>query len=230
MFSVHNFRTDSIINMSSSQLKDFIIKTTNSKFENSAVLPERTGLRPAPLRDFILSLEEFEKFKNIYLVTTLSRVNKDPNTRYLLISVNNDVSIVKNILPYINTNISFIHVNTLDNEDTHEGGFFSSWFRNNMGRAFSFIDIDYLLLNPNRVFLVEEKTHFAPLGYGQKMSYYELLSDIFNVESRLLLVQDYSKDELYMKIFKATDISVPQKVQVYKKEEIREILYKISKK
>lgn len=66
----------------------------------------------------------------------------------------------------------------------------SQWFRKNMGRAFSFIDLDYLIYKPNdEVIIVEEKNSLAArIGYGQLLSLRELATDIFVGDTAILFV------------------------------------------
>ncbi|MGL4802052.1 MAG: hypothetical protein ACRC18_07275 [Cetobacterium sp.] len=188
MFKIYDYRTRNTHNLTSDELKDVIITTTNSVYENTRVLSERTGKRPTLIEPFLNTLTNGVLLKGVFLVTALSRVNRDPNTRYMLVATG-DKDQYLDFLSKINPQIPFIHVDCSAFTPIHEGGYLSTWFRNTMGRAFSFIDIDFIFLKANKIILIEEKTHIGELGYGQEMSYNELLRDIFNVPSTLCVAK-----------------------------------------
>ena len=181
MFKIKNLRTNNVAIMSREEFKDFIISTTHGVFENTRVLPERTGLRPESLQDLVDSLEEFRIFKGIYIVTVLGRINNNPKTRYMILIDGEHVSqdILKIFADYIP-----VYTVIVQNEEKIEGhaSALSVWFRNTMGRGFSFIDIDYLITNNyTKVVMIEEKigkSGISSLGYGQALSYWELVKDV----------------------------------------------------
>lgn len=197
MFKIYDYKTKTFSLLESEDLKKYIINKTNSTFENKDVIPERTGQRPSYLASILSNLTNGYLIKGLFLVTALERVNPDKETRYLLIATGNLES-YEQLLPYINDYIPFIHIDCSDYTPVHEGGYLSSWFRSNMGRAFSFIDIDYLIIK-NKIYLIEEKTYNGTLGYGQKMSYSELMKDIFNIPTILCIVY-CTEDECHLKI------------------------------
>lgn len=188
MFKIYNYRTGITQDLTSDELKNSIITTTNSVYENTGVLPERSGKRPTLIEPFLNTLTNGVLLKGVFLVTALYRVNRDPNTRYMLVATG-DKNQYLNLLSKINPQIPFIHVDCSAFTPIHEGGYLSTWFRNTMGRAFSFIDIDFIFLKADKIILIEEKTHIGTLGYGQKMSYDELLRDIFNIPSILCVAK-----------------------------------------
>lgn len=200
MFKIYNYKNNETFDLNDEQLKEFIINTTHSRYENLSVTSERTGKRPSFLKDSFETLLKGTLIEGLFLITALGRVNSDKRTRYMLVSIG-DKNSYNALLPYINDYVPFFHIDCSAYTPTHEGGYLSSWFRQTMGRAFSFIDIDFLFLKNENLFLIEEKTNNATLGYGQKMSYSELMTDIFKKTPTLILVSS-SKDKCLLKISK----------------------------
>lgn len=206
MFKIYNYNDKKNFSMSSDELKNYIIEKTKSTYENKAVAPERTGQRPSFLASHLEKLKEnITVLKGIFLITSLSRVNDDKKTRYMLVSTGNKDDYLT-LLPYLNDYISFINIDCSDYNPIHEGGYLSTWFRTNMGRAFSFIDIDFLLLKKSdistSIYLLEEKTNQANLGYGQKLSYIELMTDIFTITPSLCIINTSESENCYLKLAK----------------------------
>ena len=198
MFKIYNYKNKGFFSLDSTQLRNFIISSTCGKYENLSVTPERTGKRPSFLRPFLKKLSNGILIEGLFFVTAISRVNPDKKTRYMLVSIGNRAD-YEILLPHIEEYTSFIHIDCSDYSPIHEGGYLSSWFRENMGKAFSFIDIDYLFLKNNHLYLIEEKTYLGILGYGQKMSYQELMMDIF-CETPTLILAHSSRDKYRFKI------------------------------
>jgi hypothetical protein len=193
MFEVTNLRTGETLALTSSQFKEKIILETRCTFEDSYVLRERTGLRPQHIHRLIRDLApHYYILSNVFIVTALSRINNDYNTRYMILIDGGEINI--EILDVLRDYVPIYHVD-IQNQMRVIGhnSELSTWFRNTMGRGFSFIDIDYLIFNPdsNSLVMIEEKvdtTSVSSIGYGQRLSYMELLSDIFNRNSTLIFV------------------------------------------
>lgn len=187
---------------SSEQFRRNILYVTKSQFINKQVLRERTGLRPTALEEIMNQLnEEIIVIKDIFVVSAIYRINKDPQTRYLLLIDGSlgvkEEEIIRQIVPEY---ISIWSVNVTEETagENVEHGYLSKWFRTNMGAGFSFIDIDYLLYNSatHKTLLIEEKNHGQyTVGYGQLLSYEELLRDIIQVPANLLFL--YIHDQHY---------------------------------
>lgn len=201
MFVIKNVRTGELSRLTSEQFKEKIISETNCKYENGRVLEERTGLRPESLNEFIQVLSNnLIVQKHIFLVTALARVNNIKETRYMLLIDGEDYdyrlsTIIHNYVPVYSVKIE----GALDQEGKLST--LSKWFRSTMGRAFSFIDIDYLLININynKVALIEEKigkSGAASIGYGQLISYKELLMDVIKNPLFLLFIFSTSNASL----------------------------------
>ncbi|ADL08316.1 hypothetical protein [Thermosediminibacter oceani] len=81
---------------------------------------------------------------------------------------------------------------------SEESSPFSKFFRENLGAGFSMTDIDFLL--PNSIF-IEEKTFskesgdnvYGYIGYGQCLSFNELLEDVFKEHCKILII--FTKEE-----------------------------------
>ena len=186
MFKIYNYRDKKTLELSDTELRNYILKLTHCEYEDRPVTPERTGRRPSFLKPFLDNISKGKLLKNIFLVTAISRVNSNKETRYMFISTGNREDYLI-ILPFIKKYVSFIHIDCSNHSSVHEGGYLSTWFRTNMGRAFSFVDIDFLILKKEDIFLIEEKTNNGILGYGQKISYMELMTDIFTIPPTLCL-------------------------------------------
>lgn len=192
MFIVKNVRTGQVEELNSQQFKSKIIKETNCKYENAPVLPERTSLRLEALDLLLEQLKGVLIQRNVFLVTALSRINNNKYTRYMILIDGHECNekIVDIVFDYIP-----IYSVIVKDEVKEEGkaSELSHWFRNTMGRGFSFSDIDYLIINPNfnKVLLIEEKigkSGISSLGYGQLISYKELITDVIKVPNLLLLI------------------------------------------
>lgn len=212
MFLIYDYRTKKNFEMTSEKLKEMIISTTKSSYEDTAVLPERHGIRPTLIEPFLKELKNGTLFKGIFLVTALARRNNDPNTRYMLIATGNKEG-YSELLPRIKPQIPFFHIDCSAFKPTHEGGYLSSWFRNNMGRAFSFIDIDFIFLKADKIILIEEKTNIGVMGFGQTLSYNELLRDIFNKKSVLCVIkysESTKKCQIQTKMMNEEPLTFPE--------------------
>lgn len=193
MFFLKNYRTNEKFKMNSDEFKNFIINITNSRYENSDVTRERTGLRFSILdRVTKLLSNKTQVLKNIYLVSALSRINNNKSSRYLILIDN--IEYDDSILELINDYIPVYLVKT-EKYTSSNASFLSSWFRNNMGRGFSFVDIDYFITNNRKIVLLEEKaTPNSNLGYGQLISYKELILDVLSLEA-ILIIANIIDDE-----------------------------------
>jgi len=194
MFTIKNIRNKEYYILTSEEFRDKIIRETGCEFENGYVTEERTGLRPESLNIFIkeLSKKSFVIQKHIFLVTALRRVNNDKNSRYMILIDGNEYD---SRLPSLVHDYVPIYSVTIKGSVNEEGKLssLSKWFRATMGRAFSFIDIDYLLINRygNKVALIEEKigkSGVSSIGYGQLISYEELLKDVLKDPRFLLFI------------------------------------------
>ena len=199
MFKIYNYNNQKEFSMSSEELKNYIIEKTNSIYENRTVAPSFLAPYLEKLKENITLL------KGIFLITSLSRVNNNKKTRYMLVSTGNKDDYLT-LLPYLNDYISFINIDCSNYNPVHEGGYLSTWFRQNMGRAFSFIDIDFLILKKSNtntsIYLLEEKTNQASLGYGQQLSYIELMTDIFTIIPCLCIINTSNSGNYYLKVAK----------------------------
>lgn len=186
---IKNLRTNEMFNFSDNEFRDYILKSTKCTYNPSSVAPERTGRRFHKLKPLILKApDDINMDMNIYVITAVSRVNNDPNTRYMIIIDGPASDGVANIFK---ENIPIIQYIREDESDEFASTI-SKWFRSNMGRNFSFIDADYLLSDSsrNKALVIEEKdSAYASLGYGQQISYCELLVDILKVESELWMLR-----------------------------------------
>lgn len=177
-----NLRNSKKTEMPEEKLKESIIEKTNCRFENTAVLAERTGIRESELRNYFLQLNDLQITEKIFIVSAVERVNNDKSTRYMVVIDGIDVD--GRIIKLFKNHIPVIAV-TFSDATNAQGkmSYFSKWFRTNMGRAFSLIDLDFLINKPNDVktVVVEEKQKAASqfsLGYGQMLSYKEVLEDV----------------------------------------------------
>ena len=130
--------------------------------------------------------------KNVFLVSALARINSDIKSRYLILI---DGEYYSSRLTEIFFNYIPVYSVTISNELKEEGklGRLSYWFREIMGRGFSFIDIDYLLVDEkyHKVVIIEEKIGNASsqsVGYGQWISYKELITDVIAKPNVLLFI------------------------------------------
>ncbi|MDP3012842.1 MAG: hypothetical protein Q8M92_01280 [Candidatus Subteraquimicrobiales bacterium] len=197
MFIIKNIKTGETNELSSQQFKEKIIALTRSRFENSSVLSERTGLRPESLNALLAELNTLIIQKNVFIVTALSRINNDKHSRYLILidSDKYDDRIADLVFDYIP-----IYSVKIKDELREEGVLskLSGWFRATMGRGFSFIDIDYLIIDRdfNKAVLFEEKigkSGVSSIGYGQLLSYKELISDVIKKQNSLFFVFSIEK-------------------------------------
>lgn len=200
IFTIKNVRNGLIENLNSSQFKSKIINETESTYEDSSVLSERTGLRPESLDSLFNELKDLIVEKDIYLVTALYRINSNKHTRYMILidGDNYNPKITNLIHDYVP--IYSVSINN-QKETTGVASKLSHWFRNTMGRGFSFSNIDYLIINKNfdKSILVEEKIGkigISSLGYGQLISYKELITDVIKEPNLLLFIFSIQDAEL----------------------------------
>lgn len=190
-FVLTNARTGEKLNLNSNQLKTKIISETKSVYEDTSVLEERTGLRIKILESFLRKKMDSVQ-TDLYVVSAVGRINNDKKTRYIVIIDNRDYDYRINEI--INLNIPIYIINYDKDDDSEENRtYFSKWFRENMGRAFSLIDVDYLLINKNKdkIVLIEEKVgknSMLSLGYGQTLSYLEIIEDVINSKNAMLFI------------------------------------------
>ncbi|WP_163970863.1 hypothetical protein [Oceanobacillus halotolerans] len=194
-FKVKNIRSNRIVQATGEQLKQYIIQRTKSKYVEQAVKPEGTGLRPTALDGITDNLSnDITVWKNVYIVSALYKFNANPKTRYLIL-VDGFVEPEEEALlkQMIKDPIPIWCVQTKEDikDENIKHSFLSKWFRQHMGNGFSFVDIDYFLFHkqPNMILLVEEKhTRHYGIGYGQLLSYRELLSDVVQSRANLLFL------------------------------------------
>lgn len=201
MFVIKDVRTGELLRLTSEEFKQKIISETNCKFENGKVLEERTGLRPESLNDFMQVLSSSLVIqKHVFLVTALCRVNCNKETRYMILIDGNEYDDRLSSLIYDYVPIYSVKIEGANDEEGKLSSL-SKWFRETMGRAFSFIDIDYLIINQNytKVALIEEKigkSGASAIGYGQLISYKELLMDVLKKPLFLLFIFSTSNASL----------------------------------
>ena len=186
---IKNVRTGEVFDFSDVEFRDFILKETKCSYNPSSVAPERTGRRFHKLKPLILRVQDSVNIDmNIYIITAVSRINNDPNSRYMII-IDGEVS--NGVLKLFKDNVPVIqYIRDIESEEF--ASTISKWFRSYMGRNFSFIDADYILSNTARdkALIIEEKNYSsAGLGYGQQISYCELLTDIINVDAELWMLR-----------------------------------------
>ena len=199
MFRLKDLRNDENFYIDEKSLKNFIINNTNSVFEDLKVKKERTGKRPSPFSDFKDEIKADYIFEKVFLITALKRVNPDKNSRYMLLSENYNPKLI-NVL---NDYVSAYFIRNKSEDDLY----LSKFFRNNLGRAFSFIDIDFIFQKGNNILIVEEKSRIeSTFGYGQLLSYKEFLEDVLkqdlnisfcllNIEEDVIKCHKYIDDE-----------------------------------
>lgn len=194
-FIVKSLRTNVEREMTSEQLKNQIIRKTESRYDRAAVAIERTGLRPTVMKAVLNSLNDnIYVLKNVFIVSALFRYNNNPQTRYLiLVDGLLEEAEEKLLLEIVNEYVPIWCVSTnRDATDTDaQYGYLSEWFRSTMGNGFSFIDIDYLIYNEdtNSILLLEEKaTYTYRIGYGQLLSYEEMLRDVIRINANLMFL------------------------------------------
>jgi len=190
VFNIEDLRTGIKYNFSSNEFRDFLIQKTKSVYENLSVTQERTNQRFPILTDLCRINHNISIQNGLFLVTALSRINNDKNTRYVLLIDGLEYS--DNILFSIQDYVPVYRVNmTIDSHSESVPSALSKWFRSNMGRGFSFVDIDYFLYKNDysRVLMIEEKaSNNATLGYGQRISYYEMMNDVIKFNSKLTVI------------------------------------------
>lgn len=211
MFRIEDMRTGINYAFNSNEFRDFLILKTNSVFENSAVTQERTNQRFPILTDISSINNDISIQNGLFLVTALSRINSDKRSRYVLLVDGTAVS--NNILHNFQEYVPVFRV-VIDNDNATElvPSSLSKWFRSNMGRAFSFVDIDYFLFKNNfsRVLMIEEKASYnATLGYGQRISYNEMLNDVIRFNSKLTVIfKDPNNEVIRSYSLEKTDASI----------------------
>ncbi len=188
MFNIYDMRSKKEESMSSEEFRNFIIQKTESRLEyGRPVIPERTGYRGSKINAL---KENFCVYENVFLVTAISRVNNNVNTRYMiLIDETNKKVNCQGIEKIVNKNIPIYRIRSNNINQNQQISFLSYWFRKTMGRAFSFIDLDYLIQKDNHIIIIEEKNSlYTKIGYGQLLSLKELANDIFSVPTTLLFI------------------------------------------
>lgn len=198
-FRVKNLRSLNTKQFTSDELKKAIIKKTKSVYDRKKVMPERTTKRPSNFEKLIDQFKDnFKIMRNIFIVSALGKYNRDLETRYLIL-IDGEVSDEEReiILSVFNNYVPIMIITTSNdiNEDV-EHSYLSEWFRKTMGNGFSFVDIDFLIYNYENgsVLLLEEKnTYKKVVGYGQLLSYEEMLEDVM-VQNSILLMFLYSNN------------------------------------
>lgn len=195
----NNFLTDG-------ELRTYILALTDGVYENGSVLAERTGIRPNILFDRLLTDFQESLVTGIYLATVVERCNPDPNTRYLILA--HEADFPDWLVDYISPSVPILLI-----PNYHSDFDISSWFRANMGSAYSFIDIDYIIALGNALVLLEEKdTYTYDLRYGQKKSYSEMMNDVLNVPSVAII--NFLKSNEYQRMHSSMAIE-PLNIQSY---------------
>lgn len=192
MFKIKNIRTGKLENLSSEEFKEKIICETKSQYLSGQVLAERTNIRVEALDILLNELKHLPIQKNIYLVTAIGRINRDKFTRYMILIDGDEYGpglpdLIFDYVPIYSVEIK----DRIKKEGTASP--LSHWFRNTMGGGFSFSDIDYLITNPglDPVLLIEEKfgkSGISSMGYGQLISYKELLTEVIERPNLLLVI------------------------------------------
>ena len=202
MHKLRDIRTKEIHLFSDEELRDFIIKKTKCQYEDKAVLSERTGMRYNQLKSMVKEVSlKYHLVSNLFIVTAVGRVNSDKKTRYLLIS---NGAIDESILEMVNPCVPIFVFEKPEGESDEYASYISKWFRGTMGRAFSFIDIDYLIFDKSTdlALLIEEKdSQFVKMGYGQEISYAEMLEDVLTVDAQLLVINTSNISRMYINFY-----------------------------
>ncbi|MCK8825197.1 hypothetical protein [Fuchsiella alkaliacetigena] len=186
------------------EMKKSIIKQTRSKYDHQRPKDEYTGLRSPQLDKLLnqLDSETYAVYKEVFLVSALYKVNNNPQTRYLILidgiqdSYTEITNLIENHIP-----IWALEIIDRKSRSKTECSNLSQWFRENMGRAFSFVDMDYLLHNKKEdtVLLIEEKNSSNyKVGYGQLLSYEEMAVDAIIKPTKLLFLYHNSSRINYL--------------------------------
>lgn len=215
---IKDLRSGEIIELSSEELRQFIIMTTNSTYEDREVRQEHTWQRPTAFNNFFVS-EDYKTYKWIYLVTALERINSDKRTRYILFTEYE----YPDLVDYVHEYIPIFYIE-------HEIAYWEvSWlsyrFRENMWNWFSFVDIDFLLANENKVLIIEEKFFpYAQIWYWQKISYKELINDVLINAYRIIIKP--SPDNVLFRIgyYNKENNEIKYLGQNYNKDQIYELV------
>lgn len=213
MFNIYDYKNKTTLLLDSPALQKYIFEKTKSHLINKTVTAERTGTRPTFISHYLNTLKNGILLKGIFLVTAVSKINNDVNTRFLLIATGNKYD-YEDLIPKLNSQIPFIHIDYSAFQATHQGGYLSSWFRNEMGAGFSFIDVDFIFLKKDKVVLIEEKTFLGTMGYGQNLSYNELLSDIFSVKTIMCLLKVTGNSVNFQTKLKGEKFTNPQTMDI----------------
>lgn len=191
-FNLKDLRNNQQRTISEQQMKELIINKTISRYERGHVTEERTGQRFEELQGLVAMLD-YPVCSNIYIVTAIARVNSNPMNRYLILvdgacEDNSIAELFKEHIP-----IYSVVIDSDEQRGHGECSILSTWFRQNMGSAFSFSDVDYLIYNRHnrRALILEEKAgspNTLKIGYGQLLSYGELLNDVMEYDSSIMFV------------------------------------------
>lgn len=215
---IKNLRTWEVIELSSDELRQFIIMTSNSTYEDREVKQEHTWRRPTAFRNFFVS-DDYKTYTWIYLVTALARINSDKKTRYILFTEYEYPDLVN----YVHEDIPIFYI---QHEIVYEEvSWLSHRFRENMWNWFSFVDVDFLLANENKVLIIEEKFFkFAKIGYWQMISYKELINDVLINAYRIIIKPSF--DDWFFKVayYDKENNKITYLEQNYNKDQIYELV------
>ncbi|MBV5221307.1 hypothetical protein [Staphylococcus hominis] len=194
MFNITNLRNGKTMKMDSEQFKKAIIDSTSCYDTGLTPKKEGTETRPSIIKEIKTEITSgIEFIENIYIVTAIKKYNNNPQTRYLILIDEYILEEHKQILlDIIKEHITIILVENEENDKNNSSvSFLSRWFRKNMGTGFSFIDIDFILYSrqTQKAYIIEEKTTNSNLiGFGQFLSYKELLNDVLKVECSIIFI------------------------------------------
>lgn len=194
LFKIKNLRdkNDKGVEVASEELENFITETTHSKYDKlTEIKKEGTGKRPSKLKD-LLHKSGLEIYDDFFLVSAVAKVNRDKYTRYMVLSEKDN----EKLPTFFNDYIPVEYVE-------RKGGAvskLSSWFRNTMSSAFSFVDIDSMIVKGNKIIIIEEKNSLScSVGYGQGLSYQEFCNQVLNrskYQIEMLVVYNESNGNL----------------------------------
>lgn len=186
--------TRGIITCDTDEMKNFIIDKTDGRIGTNIVKSEATGLRKELFLDILKKYFPSSVYSlRAFLVTVVKGINNDKHTRYMIFIDGGSLKSGVFLTNYIKNYIPIYYIASM-NESCFEKNNLSKlsvWFRTTMGSSYSFVDIDYILYNNDKILVIEEKQNKnANFGIGQYMSYDEFFGDILvnSVDKKLFFL------------------------------------------
>lgn len=130
----------------------------------------RGGSRASSIADGIMSLLTsgfaFEAYTECFLITARRRYNSDPHTRFMLVQLVDDASMLHTLPEYLVSGyVPIVYYHQIREE------LFSSMFRRLAGSQVSMTNVDYLLKCNSGVIALEEKHGNVRMDWSQCVSY-----------------------------------------------------------